>query len=229
MAGSTVKKTEKYGLSIIPKESGDVKFLVFRDLLMGDEDSNMQKIDAALALKGASLYRNEDSGTIELKDEKGNVLSSITSNDNGDAFISARVKDGSGGWKYVLGSDTDGVLSITPGDNISLSVSEDEIKVSAKVPTVDAALSSSSENPVRNSAVSAALSEKLGKNENAVSATKASQDESGNNIKANYGAGLSLSSNGRSFSLLNKNGSAIGTVDLPEATFDEVKDYIGIE
>lgn len=51
---------------------------------------------------------------------------------------------------------------------------------------------------------------------NATSATKATQDESGNNIKASYAAAMSL--NGSSLSLNNKNGTALSTVSLPSST-----------
>ena len=48
---------------------------------------------------------------------------------------------------------------------------------------------------------------------NATSATKATQDESGNNIKASYASSLGLSDN--TLSLNNKNGTALSTVTLP--------------
>lgn len=48
----------------------------------------------------------------------------------------------------------------------------------------------------------------------ALSATKATQDESGNNIKATYGSSLSLS--GKTVSLKNKNGETLGySVTIP--------------
>ena len=52
--------------------------------------------------------------------------------------------------------------------------------------TIDSALSSTSTNPVQNKVVNTALAGKLGKNENAVSATKATQDGSGNTITTTY-------------------------------------------
>lgn len=45
------------------------------------------------------------------------------------------------------------------------------------------------------------------------SATKATQDESGNNIKASYAASMSIS--GSTITLKNKNGSSLGTVTVP--------------
>ena len=47
---------------------------------------------------------------------------------------------------------------------------------------------------------------------NAATATKATQDESGNNIKTSYAASMSLS--GTTLSLLNKNSTALSTVTL---------------
>ena len=52
--------------------------------------------------------------------------------------------------------------------------------------TIDSALSSTSTNPVQNKVVNTALAGKLGKNENAVSATKATQDGNGNPIATTY-------------------------------------------
>lgn len=49
---------------------------------------------------------------------------------------------------------------------------------------------------------------------NASSATKATQDESGNNIKANYAASMSIS--GHTITLKNKNGTSLGTVTVPD-------------
>ena len=46
------------------------------------------------------------------------------------------------------------------------------------------------------------------------SATKATQDESGNNIKATYAAGISIS--GHTITLSNKNGTSLGTVTVPD-------------
>jgi hypothetical protein len=51
---------------------------------------------------------------------------------------------------------------------------------------------------------------------NASTATKATQDESGNNIKATYGASIGIS--GRTVTLSNKNGTSISTADIPIAT-----------
>lgn len=51
-----------------------------------------------------------------------------------------------------------------------------------------------------------------GNADTATSATKATQDESGNNIKASYAASMSLS--GTTLSLLNKNSTALSTVTL---------------
>ena len=49
---------------------------------------------------------------------------------------------------------------------------------------------------------------------NATTATKATQDEDGNNIKANYAASISIS--GRTITLKNKNGTQLGdTIDIP--------------
>ena len=49
---------------------------------------------------------------------------------------------------------------------------------------------------------------------NATTATKATQDESGNNIKLNYAASISIS--GRTITLKNKNGEQLGdTIDIP--------------
>lgn len=49
---------------------------------------------------------------------------------------------------------------------------------------------------------------------NATTATKATQDESGNNIKSNYAASISIS--GRTITLKNKNGVQLGdTIDIP--------------
>ena len=52
--------------------------------------------------------------------------------------------------------------------------------------TIDSALSSDSTNPVQNKVVNTALAGKLGKTENAVSATKATQDGNGNTITTTY-------------------------------------------
>ena len=48
---------------------------------------------------------------------------------------------------------------------------------------------------------------------NASTATKATQDESGNNIKASYASSMSIS--GSTITLKNKNGSSLGTVTVP--------------
>ena len=48
----------------------------------------------------------------------------------------------------------------------------------------------------------------------AISANKASQDESGNNIKGSYAAGISIS--GHTITLKNKNGASLGTVTVPD-------------
>lgn len=49
---------------------------------------------------------------------------------------------------------------------------------------------------------------------NASTATKATQDESGNNIKANYAASISISDH--TITLKNKNGTSLGTVTVPD-------------
>lgn len=49
---------------------------------------------------------------------------------------------------------------------------------------------------------------------NATTATKATQDESGNNIKSNYAASFSIS--GHTITLKNKNGDSLGTVTVPD-------------
>ena len=49
---------------------------------------------------------------------------------------------------------------------------------------------------------------------NASTATKATQDESGNNIKATYGSSLSIS--GHTIKLINKNGSELASVTVPD-------------
>ena len=226
MADNTIKETEHYKLTVIPKESGDVKFIRFRDLLMGDDGSNMHKIDEALAQKGAVLKRNRDNGTIELRDEKGRLLSSVSSTVAGEAFTDVRIADPSAdGWKHVRAEDADGVINLCPGDNIHITADGSEITVSADVHeiTVDSDLSSTSENPVQNKVINAALAGKLGKSENAASATKATQDESGNNIKSSYGARIGLSATGKNLFLYNKNGSEISAVELPDnsVTVDE--------
>ena len=51
-------------------------------------------------------------------------------------------------------------------------------------------------------------------NGNATSATKATQDESGNNIKSNYAASISISDH--TITLQNKNGTSLGTVTVPD-------------
>lgn len=51
-------------------------------------------------------------------------------------------------------------------------------------------------------------------NGNASTATKATQDESGNNIKANYASSFSIS--GHTITLKNKNGASLGTVTVPD-------------
>lgn len=49
---------------------------------------------------------------------------------------------------------------------------------------------------------------------NAATATKATQDESGNNIKASYAASMSISDH--TITLKNKNGASLGTVTIPD-------------
>lgn len=51
-------------------------------------------------------------------------------------------------------------------------------------------------------------------NGNASTATKATQDESGNNIKASYAASFSISDH--TITLKNKNGESLGTVTVPD-------------
>ena len=50
---------------------------------------------------------------------------------------------------------------------------------------------------------------------NSATATKATQDESGNNIKSTYGASISIS--GQKITLSNKNGTSLGSVTVPSA------------
>ena len=52
---------------------------------------------------------------------------------------------------------------------------------------------------------------------NADSATKATQDESGNNIKASYAATMDIS--GTNLTLKNKNGEALKSVTLPGGSY----------
>lgn len=52
---------------------------------------------------------------------------------------------------------------------------------------------------------------------NASSATKATQDESGNNIKASYASSISISDH--TITLKNKNGESLGTVTVPDTTY----------
>lgn len=56
---------------------------------------------------------------------------------------------------------------------------------------------------------------------NAVTATKATQDESGNNIKATYAASFSISDH--TITLKNKNGVSLGTVTVPDNATDNTK------
>ena len=56
---------------------------------------------------------------------------------------------------------------------------------------------------------------------NASTATKATQDESGNNIKASYASGISISS--RTITLSNKNGASLGTVTVPDTAATATK------
>ena len=56
---------------------------------------------------------------------------------------------------------------------------------------------------------------------NAVTATKATQDESGNNIKASYASSISISDH--TITLKNKNGVSLGTVTVPDNTTDNTK------
>lgn len=51
-------------------------------------------------------------------------------------------------------------------------------------------------------------------NGNATTATKATQDESGNNIKASYASSFSIS--GHTITLKNKNGDSLGTITVPD-------------
>lgn len=53
---------------------------------------------------------------------------------------------------------------------------------------------------------------------NASTATKATQDESGNNIKATYGSSLSIS--GHTIKLTNKNGSELASATISSASKD---------
>lgn len=231
MAGTTVKSTEKYGLALIPASSGDVKFSRFRELLMGDSGSNMHKIDAALAIKGAALGRNGVSGAVELRDEHGAVLSSIPSSVPGEAFDRVRVSEAgspAGNGEFVSSADSGGILTLCPGDNVSITVSGGKLTVSAEVPSADSELSATSSHPVKNSVITAALNGKLGKTEKAASAERADADESGNSIKTSYGSSVSLSASGMSLFLCNKNGSEISSVNLPAATLAEAKQYVGI-
>lgn len=57
----------------------------------------------------------------------------------------------------------------------------------------------------------------LGISDNAVSATKATQDDSGNIIKATYASSISIS--GRDITLFNKNNASLGSVTVPESTY----------
>ena len=60
---------------------------------------------------------------------------------------------------------------------------------------------------------------------NASTATKATQDESGNNIKASYGASLGIS--GSILTLKNKNSAALSSVTLPAAPVTSVNNKTG--
>ena len=51
---------------------------------------------------------------------------------------------------------------------------------------------------------------------NADTATKATQDESGNNIKSSYASSISISDH--TITLKNKNGASLGTVTVPDNT-----------
>ena len=53
-----------------------------------------------------------------------------------------------------------------------------------------------------------------GNADTATSATKATQDESGNNIKASYASSIGISDH--TITLKNKNGASLGTVTVPE-------------
>lgn len=53
---------------------------------------------------------------------------------------------------------------------------------------------------------------------NSATATKATQDESGNNIKSSYAASISIS--GHTITLKNKNGGSLGTVTVPDDDTD---------
>ena len=65
---------------------------------------------------------------------------------------------------------------------------------------------------------------------NATTATKSTQDESGNNIKASYASSMSIS--GNSLSLNNKNGTALSTVtiptELPTVTSSDNGKFLGV-
>ena len=56
---------------------------------------------------------------------------------------------------------------------------------------------------------------------NAATATKATQDESGNNIKASYASSISISDH--TITLKNKNGVSLGTVTVPDNATDNTK------
>jgi len=134
---------------------------------------------------------------------------------NGIRFLNGTEERGS------IGVDDNGIVGIFGSTKISLrpvlNAATDgiEITTSKMIPTKNNTVSlGTSGNKWLNVYATTFTGNLTG---NASTATKATQDESGNNIKASYASSLSISEH--TITLKNKNGESLGSVTVPSYTF----------
>ncbi len=153
MDENIIKKTDNYGLYLIPEESGRVAFRQFRTLLMGGSESNMQKIDSALSRKGSKLSVGAG-GSLELRDERDSLLSSVSADKFGGGKVQSvngqtgavTIPEGFSGirifnesatqpseqWMEATAEELGGELNIYPGENISIEIDGDGMTINSK-------------------------------------------------------------------------------------------------
>ena len=74
MANDLVTYTENFGFALVARTQDGVKYLDFRDLICGIDDSNMMKIDTALAQLRDSIYEYVKIDETELNEMLAEVL-----------------------------------------------------------------------------------------------------------------------------------------------------------
>ena len=186
--------------------------------------SNIDNLQSTLDAKGVKL--TVSGKTVKLLDANDNELSSITTQDTNTKYsnMTAATADAAGKAGLVPAPAAGAQAKFLRGDATWQTVSVPSASSTTPKAAGTAAVGTGTTwaradhvHPAQTS-VTGSSGSCTGNAATATSATKATQDESGNNIKASYAASMSIS--GGKITLKNKNGGTLseGTVSVSSAT-----------